>query len=149
MMKKGFQMMNVGASSFLVIFTVLALVTFAVLSVSSANADKQLSDKVLESTTAYYQAENQAEETLAQIDQALSQGPSPDDTTLPNLLPGGCTWDASSRTIAFNKEMGDGQALAVCLTLPPEGTTYQITRWQVISTNDWQPDNTLPVITLN
>ena len=95
MMKKGFQMMNVGASSFLVIFTVLALVTFAVLSVSSANADKQLSD------------------------------------------------------IAFNKEMGGGQALAVSLTLPPEGTTYQITRWQVISTNDWQPDNTLPVITLN
>ncbi|MGL6294020.1 hypothetical protein, partial [Eubacterium aggregans] len=61
MMKKGFQMMNVGTSSFLVIFTVLALVTFAVLSVSSTNADKQLSDKVLESTTAYYQAENQAE----------------------------------------------------------------------------------------
>ncbi|MEG1431394.1 hypothetical protein [Eubacterium sp.] len=149
MMKKGFHMMNVGASSFLVIFTVLALVTFAVLSVSSANADQQLSDKVLESTTAYYQAENQAEETLAQIDQALSQGAPPDDTTLPDLLPPGCIWDAGSRTIAFTKEMGDGQALAISLTLPPEGTTYQITRWQVIATNDWQPDNTLPVITLN
>ncbi len=50
--KKAYTMTAVGSSSFLLIFTILALVTFAALALSTAVADNRLSAKTTESTTA-------------------------------------------------------------------------------------------------
>ena len=47
---------GIGSSSLLVTFIILCLVSFATLSIVSANADYKLSGKVLERTTAYYEA---------------------------------------------------------------------------------------------
>ena len=63
--------LNVGTSSILMIFVILCLVCFATLSIISASADNKLSNKVLERTTAYYNACNEAEISLSQIDNAL------------------------------------------------------------------------------
>ena len=52
--------MNIGSASILLVFVILCLVSFAVLSIVSANADSRLSTRVLERTTAYYDACNQA-----------------------------------------------------------------------------------------
>lgn len=60
-----------GSASILVIFVILCLVSFAALSIVSANADYKLSNKVLERTTAYYEAAAKAESMLAQLDQTL------------------------------------------------------------------------------
>lgn len=57
--------MNIGSASILLVFVILCLVSFAVLSIVSANADSRLSTRVLERTTAYYDACNQAEQSLA------------------------------------------------------------------------------------
>ena len=46
--------MNIGSASILLVFVILCLVSFAVLSIVSANADSRLSTRVLERTTAYY-----------------------------------------------------------------------------------------------
>lgn len=62
---------NVGSSSLLMIFVVLCLISFAALSIVSANADKKLSEKMLTRTTAYYEACNSAEESLAAVDRVL------------------------------------------------------------------------------
>ena len=48
--------MNIGSASILLVFVILCLVSFAVLSIVSANADSRLSTRVLERTTAYYDA---------------------------------------------------------------------------------------------
>ena len=61
--KKNFPM-NIGLSSILLIFVVLCLVSFSILSIVSANADKKLSLKVLNRSIAYYNACNEAETTL-------------------------------------------------------------------------------------
>lgn len=50
--------MNIGSASILLVFVILCLVSFAVLSIVSANADSRLSTRVLERTTAYYDACN-------------------------------------------------------------------------------------------
>ena len=62
--------MNIGSASILLVFVILCLVSFAVLSIVSANADSKLSARVLERTTAYYAACNQAEEQIASLDAA-------------------------------------------------------------------------------
>ena len=61
-----------GSASILVIFVILCLVSFAALSIVSANADYKLSTKVLNRTTAYYEAVGKAQSLLAQLDQTLA-----------------------------------------------------------------------------
>ena len=68
-MKKG-QKMNlpaVGGSSLLVIFAVLCMTVFAVLSLSTVLAEQRLSETAAESVAAYYRADLQAEEIFARL----------------------------------------------------------------------------------
>lgn len=58
---------NIGAATILVIFIVLCLITFATLSLVSANADYRLCQKVTNRTTAYYNAVSLANEQLAEM----------------------------------------------------------------------------------
>lgn len=62
---------NVGSASILLIFVILCLVSFAVLSIVSSNADNKLTEKVLSRTTAYYDACNSAQKSLAGLDSVL------------------------------------------------------------------------------
>ena len=64
---------TIGFSSILVIFVMLSLTTFTVLTLVSANADYKLSKRVAERTTEYYSADTRAEEKLALIDDALDK----------------------------------------------------------------------------
>ena len=52
--KKQFFGMNIGSASMMLIFVILCLVSFAALSIVSANADRRLSRKIAERTSAYY-----------------------------------------------------------------------------------------------
>ena len=63
---------NVGSSSILLIFVILCLISFATLSIVSANADAKLSRRVVERTTAYYEACNQAQADIASMDDTLA-----------------------------------------------------------------------------
>ena len=66
-MKKG-QKMNlpaVGGSSLLVIFAVLCMTVFAVLSLSTVLAEQRLSETAAESVAAYYRADLQADHRSA------------------------------------------------------------------------------------
>jgi len=62
---------NIGTSSLLLVFVIMCLVSFATLSTVSASADKKLNDKILQRTEQYYDACNQAEERLRDIDATL------------------------------------------------------------------------------
>ena len=61
--------LNIGTSSLLLIFIVLSLVSFAVLSLSSALTDKRLTESNLNRTTMYYEACNTAEQKLRALDE--------------------------------------------------------------------------------
>ena len=62
-----------GVSSVMLIFLTVSLVSFAILSLQTAIADKKLTDKTSEYTESYYAAVHQAQAFLADNDAALSQ----------------------------------------------------------------------------
>lgn len=61
----------IGGTSLLMSFILLCLTIFACISFMSANRDYKLSQKTAESLTQYYDADNKAEEILAEIDSSL------------------------------------------------------------------------------
>ena len=63
----------VGASSLLVIFAVLCLTIFALLSVSTVQADGRLSDHAAKAVVNYYEADAKAEEILAKARRILNE----------------------------------------------------------------------------
>ena len=63
---------NIGASSLLVIFLILCLVTFAILTLTSAKSDADFAEKLAYHKTNYYAACNTAESTLDEIDAVLA-----------------------------------------------------------------------------
>ena len=64
---------HIGFSTILMVFTMLCLVTFATLSLLTANADYRLSKKVAAKTEDYYEADLLAREYLLQIDEAIEE----------------------------------------------------------------------------
>ena len=72
MNKQKKEFIHIGFSSILMVFTMLCLVTFATLSLITANSDYRLSLKVAEKTTAYYEADTAARNYLQQLDLALA-----------------------------------------------------------------------------
>lgn len=117
----------VGASSLLVIFAVLCLTIFALLSISTLQADGRLSDHAANAVTNYYEADAQAEEILAR----LRAGEKPEGVSREgNLYTYTCT-------------VSDTQLLVVQVMV--EGSDYTILRWQVISNVRWEADDKRPV----
>lgn len=57
----------VGGSSLLVIFAVLCLTVFALLSLSSVQAERRLADAAVQSVTDYYEADLLAEQVFARL----------------------------------------------------------------------------------
>ena len=63
---------NIGASSLLVIFLILCLVTFAILTLTSAKSDADFAAKLAHHKMNYYAACNTADSTLDKIDAVLA-----------------------------------------------------------------------------
>lgn len=128
-MKKvtGFTPPAVGISSLLVIFAVLCLCVFSLLSLSTVQADRRLSDAARASVENYYRADSQAQQILAR----LRNGENVPGVTEENGV------------FAYGCALSDSQMLAVQVAL--EGSDYTVLRWQVISTAYWEAEDKLPV----
>lgn len=136
--------MNIGLPSILLIFVVLCLVSFGVLSLVSANSDKKLSQKVLLRSEKYYECCNQAEDMLADTYNKLLNAylSSKDEASY---------WDAIHNIPnSYSFPLSDLQNLQVTLTFlyPKEQQKdfFQISSWQVITASDLDYDEQLHVI---
>ncbi len=134
---------GIGSSSILVIFVILCLVSFATLSIVSANADFKLSKKVLDRTAVYYEAANQAEEALAKLDETLSAIYAASSSQE-------AYFETAGRSKSFVIPLSDLQALEVVVSIEypysPADTFYSIKSWQVIITGEQDYESTLNVI---
>lgn len=125
--------LNIGSSSILMIFVILCLICLAVLTLVSASSDNKLNRKVLERTTAYYSACNEAEKALAGVDQ-----------TLASIYSNSADADTYFATVGHSKSyiisISELQTLQVNIEiLYPESdddTFYRITSWQVLNTGE-------------
>lgn len=126
-MKKSDAPTAVGGSSLLVIFIVLCLTVFAMLGLSSVQADGRLSKASAEAVRGYYAADCEAEEILAQLRQGI--------------VPEGVT--ASENRYRYECAVSDTQKLVVEAEV--NGGDYRILRWQTEPILSWQEDETLNI----
>lgn len=124
---------NIGTSSILLIFVVLCLVSFATLSIVSANADYRLSCKVADRTGAYYEAANQAEYYIASIDKTL-QGVYATAANEEEYF--STVGHTKAYVIPISKLQSLSVRLDILYPVQPEDTFYRITSWQVITTGE-------------
>ena len=152
---------NIGASSLLVIFLILCLVTFAILTLTSAKSDADFAEKLAHHKTNYYAACNTAESTLDDIDAVLADAWQLSDTAAVfteietqltaldsrEQLQFSMDFTQSEPTVSYAVAIDDKQNLCVTLTLaaaPAKGEAYyRISQWQVQSSGEWNGDQTL------
>lgn len=103
----------IGGSALLVIFAVLCLTVFALLSLSTVLAEKRLSDASAEAVTAYYQADLAAEAIFAR----LRAGENVPEVT------------REGEHYGYTCSISQNQVLEVELRHTAEG--WQVLRWQV------------------
>ncbi len=149
MKKRTLPVTNIGVSSIITIFLALFLITFAALSMLTANSDYQLSKKCAENTTSYYAADAQAKKSAAAIEEILYQlYLNSDDREIffagitPELFTNQLSEEISAflltnenTTISYETTLSDTQILSVSLTICyPElegDTLLHISSWQV------------------
>lgn len=166
-MKKGesqSSFVNIGSSFLLVIFLVLALVTFAVLSLSSARSDYTMSERLAEHKSEYYEASSTGEIILSYIDkelEALAKTSADDlsgykkavvnklDETEAEGTVLSCQETEGEIFISYQVSLSDKQALNVRLLVTDYTQSeayYEIKAWQVISTGTWEGDQSIQLL---
>lgn len=149
--KQSSSFVNIGSSSLLIIFLILCLATFAILSLSSAKSDYTSGQKLAQHKKAYYEASAKAETILAIIDQALAETDNTQESRIPTKVDG-ISIKRDGKEVSYEIPMSENQALhvTVCLYDPNEHENYyKITAWQVISTNTWEGNQTIELMPMN
>ena len=166
--RRKFPITNIGSVTLMMILIVLCMVTFSALSLSTAVSDHQAAEKSTTHVHNYYEASNQAEEQLASVDEVLQTAwrDAPNQASYYDLIRAHYAEASnvtlsetdSGVTLSWKNDLSDSQALQVSLdVLYPANTAgdaedtsevaqpalYQITAWQVISTREWNGDNSL------
>ena len=108
---------NIGASSLLVIFLILCLVTFAILTLTSAKSDADFAEKLAHHKTNYYASCNTAESTLDEIDAVLADA-----------------WQLSDTDTGKNSTNNDSSQ--------PDSTSSDSSQPDSTSSDSSQPDST-------
>lgn len=130
-MSKRETMPAVGGSSLLVIFAVLCLTIFALLGLSTVQADSRMAEASYLAVQNYYEADTEAEHILA----ALRMGKMPTEGVELNKTEGDI--------YSYQCRVSDVRALEAEVQIT--GDSYRVLRWQLISTAEWEADESLNV----
>ena len=117
----------IGGSSLLVIFSVLCLTVFALLTLSTVKADIRIADASVQSVEEYYRADCEAEEILAKI----RSGQIPADVT------------KEGNTYSYSCPISATQELSVIVEVTDED--YFIHQWKAVVTAEWNPEEQIEV----
>lgn len=150
-MKRKKLTMNIGIISFMIVFIILCLITFSVLSLVSAQSNLNMANRSLEHNQEYYQLASQGEEALHKIDDylyQLYQQSSQEDyfqnlddlkTIIPDL-------HISQHDLDLTI-IGQTQKLYIQLeVLYPGDKLYKIKSWKVQSKDEWNPDEKMEIL---
>jgi len=117
----------VGGSSLLVIFAVLCLTIFALLGLSTVQADSRMAEASCEAVQNYYGADTEAERILASIRQGT--------------VPTEGIEIKEGNIYSYQCEVSEVQAIEVEVQIT--GDSYRVLRWQLVSTTEWESDESL------
>ena len=116
-----------GGVSLLAACAILCLTVFALLSLSTVQADRRLADASAQAVADYYAADCQAQRILAQ----LRQGETPQGV------------EREGRICRYTVTISETQRLSVAVRLA--GDDYEILEWQAGPAGQWQADDSLDV----
>lgn len=134
--KESFSPPALGGSSLLVVFAVLALTVFALLSLSTVRADVRLGDAAADSVCGYYRADGKAQEILAR----LRSGECPAEA---ELHPEDA-WTLMDR-YTYTVPISDTRELQVEVLVDPADGSYSVLRWEAVRSEAWTFDDSLDV----
>lgn len=128
----------VGGISLLVVFAVLCLTVFALLALTTVQADKRLADASAQAVADYYAADCAAQEILAR----LRNGERPEGVEIIDRLGG-------HYAARYAVPISDTQELRVEVELLEDwadgGWRWQVVRWQAVPTGEWEGDESLDI----
>ncbi len=116
-----------GTSSLLVVFVVLALAVFSILSIATVSADRRLSESSISSALGYLSADAECEKMLSE----LRSGSIPEGA------------EKEGDVYSYSRKINEMQTLFVEVRV--SGSDYEILRWSVEAVGNWEPDTDLPV----
>lgn len=124
----------VGGISLLVVFAVLCLTVFALLALTTAQANVRLADASAQAVEEYYAADRKAQEILAR----LRGGDRPEGVQIAGVI------------ASYAVPISDSQELQVdvmldSLLLDAETDGYTILRWQMAPTQEWESDSSIEI----
>lgn len=135
---------NIGGASIIMVFSVLCLTIFSVLTLVSANAESLLANKSAKVISDFYKADEQATEKLANVYQIIDE-----QSNLQNIK---TDVEKISKDVLVEEKSGalyiyyfeiidDNQQLNVALRT--DGKKVDIVNWKIENTDQWEPDNGL------
>lgn len=140
---------NIGASSLILIFIVLCMATFGLLSLSSAQGDLKLARRNAEAVMGYYEADNQGQRWLRDVDRVLQEemGKGQDSSQCSLKIKDrlGELYDRENGLISTDIPMNRGQSLRIELVLMCGEKRYEIKSWYVYDSEEYEIDNAMPV----
>lgn len=143
MKRKQGMSVSIGSSTMLLIFVVISLVSFSVLSLSSAITDKKFTENIKLKNLSYYNACNQAEELLAEIDIELAKAYATTDSKAAYI-------ELVSESTVITIPVSEYQELQVIVNhLYPENegdTYYEIESYTLVNVNTPQIDEGLMLL---
>lgn len=124
-----------GSASAALVFAVLCLTIFTLITFTSAKNDKALADAEASLVTGYYEADMLAEYILAELLEA---------DTVPGSIRGvEITSHSDTGETEFSCRISDSKVLYVKVAL--HGDSYDILSWRMRDTGEWDADEGLPV----
>lgn len=130
-----------GASSLLVIFSVLCLTVFAMLSMSTVTSKHRIAERNTQALQAYYAAEEDANRVLADLRTGKQpQGVKRSVAEVPGF--------GTRQVYEYSCYISDTKSLEVSVWIssdPDYPAEYRILRWQEVSGFDWEADDHIPV----
>ena len=130
---------GIGSASVVLVFTVLCLTVFSLISYTTAANDKALTDVEARLVKSFYKVDTIAECILAELIAA---------DKMPDHLGGvkitsRWDWDLTAETAEFSCVASDGKELYVKVAF--YGNEYDILSWRMRNTGVWETDDDLPV----
>ena len=128
-----------GSASIILIFSVLCMTIFALISFKTAISDKSLVDTQEKLVLDYYATDMYAEQILAKILNADVIPESVDDV---DIIVSSDT-DTQGKTVSFVTPMSDKKELSVEVLVYQD--FYDVVKWKTQNTDLWVADDTLQV----
>jgi len=130
---------GVGSASIVLVFAVLCLTIFSLITFVIAGNERAMIDARVELVIAYYEADALAEQIMSDILSADTLPKTARDVDIHTR------WDESLKAemIYFFCDISDIKALYVSLVIHDD--TFDILSWQMRATDDWEFDDSLNV----